>query len=196
MSADRRRAVTVAGHTGDLETVTGALDDVDPAVRAAALGALHRLGALDGSHLVDAIGDPSPTVRRRATQLSANRPGDAAPALVPLLADDDHGVAEVAAWALGERQPPEPGSAVALAVAARTHEDALVREAAVAALGALGDPDGLDAVLAALDERATIRRRAVIALAAFDGPAVDAALQRCLDDRDRQVRQTAEDLLA
>jgi hypothetical protein len=36
----------------------------------------------------------------------------------------------------------------------------------------------------------------VIALAAFEGPEVDAALRRALEDRDWQVRQAAEDLLA
>jgi hypothetical protein len=36
----------------------------------------------------------------------------------------------------------------------------------------------------------------VLALAPFDGDEVDAALQRALDDRDWQVRQAAEDLLA
>ena len=30
---------------------------------------------------------------------------------------------------------------------------------------------------------------------AYDGPEVEAALRRALDDRDRQVRQAAEDLL-
>jgi hypothetical protein len=35
----------------------------------------------------------------------------------------------------------------------------------------------------------------VLALAAFEGPEVDAALRRALGDRDRQVRQAAEDLL-
>jgi HEAT repeat protein len=75
------------------------------------------------------------------------------------------------------------------------HSDPLVREAAVAALGALGDPDGLEAVLAACRDKAPIRRRAVLALAAFEGPEVDAALRAALDDRDWQTRQAAEDLL-
>jgi len=70
-----------------------------------------------------------------------------------------------------------------------------VREAAVAALGALGDPDGLDAVLAACRDKPAVRRRAVLALAAFDGPEVEAALVAALDDHDRQVRQAARDLL-
>ena len=85
---------------------------------------------------------------------------------------------------------------VALAAVDGGHSDPLCREAAVAALGAIGDPDGLVAVLGALDDKPANRRRAAAALAAFEGPEVDAALQRCLDDRDWQVRQVAEDLLA
>jgi HEAT repeat protein len=72
----------------------------------------------------------------------------------------------------------------------------LCRESAVAALGAIGDPTGLPAILAALDDKPAVRRRAAVALAAFTGPSVEAALRRCLDDRDWQVRQVAEDLLA
>jgi HEAT repeat protein len=74
------------------------------------------------------------------------------------------------------------------------HDDALVREAAVAALGAIGDPAGLPAILAALEDKATVRRRAILALAPFEGAAVDAALERGRTDRDWQVRQAAEDL--
>jgi HEAT repeat protein len=69
-----------------------------------------------------------------------------------------------------------------------------VREAAVAALGAIGDPAGLEAILTATRDKPAVRRRAVLALAPFDGPAVDAALQEALGDRDWQVRQAAEDL--
>jgi len=70
-----------------------------------------------------------------------------------------------------------------------------VREAAVAAMGAIGDERSVPAIIAALDDRPTIRRRAVLALAPFGGDDVDAALQKALADRDRQVRQAAEDLL-
>ena len=87
-------------------------------------------------------------------------------------------------------------SLVELASAGSGHPDPLCREAAVAALGAIGDPAGLPAVLAALEDKPAVRRRAAVALAAFDGPDVEAALRRCLDDRDWQVRQVAEDLLA
>lgn len=190
-----RRAVAIAGHTGDVDTArAGAVHD-DPRIRATAIGALDRLGQLDDATLAAALEDPDADVRRRAVTAAASRPGTGPPSLVPLLADDDATVAETAAWACGERQPPEPDVAVALADVATGHPEHLVREAAVAAIGAVGDERGLDAVLAALGERATIRRRAVVALAAFEGERVEAALHAALDDRDRQVRQAAEDLL-
>lgn len=194
--ARRRRDAAVAGHTGDEATARRLLDDDDPKVRATALAALDRLGVLGDDELAAALGDPAPGVRRRALSLVASRPGDRAPAALHLLDDADPVVAETAAWAAGERQPPEDGAAAALARLATEHPEHLVREAAVAAIGAVGDPVGLPAVLAALGERATLRRRAVLALAAFEGPEVDAALHQALGDRDRQVRQAAEDLVS
>ena len=192
--AARRRAVAVAGHTGDVETARQALDDPDPGVRSTALGALDRLGRLDAEVLGRALADEVTTVRRRALSLATRLPGDQPPATLHLLDDPDPVVAETAAWTVGERQPPEAGAGPALARVATGHPEHLVREAAVAALGAVGDPTTLPAVLAALEERATIRRRAVVALAAFEGPEVDEALVRAAGDRDRQVRQIAEDL--
>lgn len=199
MSADpsrRRRAAAIAGHTGDEATARELLADADPKVRATALAALDRLGALGGEDLGAALADADAGVRRRALTLVAARPGDSGPSALALLDDDDPVVAETAAWTAGEREPPEPGAAAALARLATEHPEHLVREAAVAALGAIGDPVGLPAVLAALTERATLRRRAVVALAAFEGPEVEAALRRALHDRDRQVRQAAEDLVS
>ena len=76
----------------------------------------------------------------------------------------------------------------------------LVRESAVAALGALGDERGLDAMLAGTSDKPAIRRRAVLALAPFvdpdhagppRSPPRSAAPST---DRDWQVRQAAEDL--
>ncbi len=75
-----------------------------------------------------------------------------------------------------------------------------MREAAVAALGAIGDDRGLDAILAATADRPAIRRRAVLALAPFVAPDHDraadvaAALARATSDHDWQVRQAAEDI--
>jgi HEAT repeat protein len=188
---DKRRRAAVAGHEGDVATARELWADPDGAVRAAALGALARAGALEPALLAAALDDDTSAVRARALELAAAHPGGT---LVPRLADEPS-LAEAAAFALGERRPVEAGAVDALAAMAADHADALCREAAVAALGAIGDPRGLPAVLRALDDKATVRRRAVIALAPFDGPDVDAALQRAAGDRDRQVRQAAEDQL-
>ena len=192
--AERRAAVAEAGHTGDRATALAARSDPDPGVRATALGALRRLGTLSPADLLVALADPSPIVRRRAAEeVAADDPGPTV-SLLGLLDDPDPTVIEVAAWGCGERTPPEPGAVAALTRLV-DHDDALVREAAVASLGAIGDPAGLPAILAATRDRATVRRRAVIALAPFDGPEVDAALERATTDRDWQVRQAAEDPL-
>jgi HEAT repeat protein len=193
----RRREVGLAGHRGDVAAAEAAVADEDPGVRATALGALARAGGLTAGHLVAALRDPSPEVRRRAAEETARCPPSVRRdvTLVPLLGDTDALVVEAAAFALGELDPPEPESVDALIALARGSDDALLREAAVAALGSLGDPAGRDAVLAATTDVSTVRRRAVLALAAFEGPEVEAALQRLTTDRDRQVRQWAEDLL-
>ena len=118
--------------------------------------------------------------------------------LLALLDDVEPFVAETAAWALGEAVWAGRTRArvvTALTTTARTHRDPLVRESAVAALGAIGDARGLPAILTACGDRPPIRRRAVLALAPFDGPEVDAALEQALTDPDWQVRQAAEDLL-
>jgi HEAT repeat protein len=112
-----------------------------------------------------------------------------------MLGDSEVTVAVAAAWAIGELAAPgRTGAVGALAHTATGHADPLAREAAVAALGALGDPAGLSAILAACGDQPAIRRRAVLALAPFEGPAVDAALATARRDRDWQVRQAAEDL--
>jgi HEAT repeat protein len=182
-------------------------------VRAAALGALVRTGDHGAADLIGALGDDDPGVRRRAAELSGRWATTArldprlVEALVRTTGDGDALVAEAAAWALGEDGAAIPGpgegrgdgpgddAVAALSRMAAGHPDPLCREAAVAALGARGDPDGLPAVLGALDDRPALRRRAAVALAAFDDPRAEAGLRRCLNDRDWQVRQVAEDLL-
>jgi HEAT repeat protein len=193
-ASHRRRAVARAGHVDDEETARAGLTDADARVRATAIGALERLGTLTAADVAEALRDPDTLVRRRAVEACARVRGDAPPSLLPALADDDPALVEVAAWASGEREPPEPGVVAVLAQLATEHPDALVREAAVAALGSIGDDAGRTAVLAALGDKATVRRRAVLALAPFEGDDVDAALAAAREDRDWQVRQAAEDL--
>ncbi len=191
-AAARRRSAARAGHRGDEDTARALVADPDAAVRSTALAALARLGRVRIAEVRAALGDTDPAVRRRACEVAAAIP---AVDLLPLLADGDSTVVEVAAWALGERGRADGAVVAALAGVAGSHADPLCREAAVAALGAVGHADGLSAILAATADKPAIRRRAVIALAPFDGPEVVAALHRALDDRDWQVRQAAEDLL-
>jgi HEAT repeat protein len=201
-SAERRRAAAVAGHTGDEKTAREALGDPASDVRASALGALARMGALQRNDVALALADPGADVRRRACDL-AGRLHMAALAgqLCEALADGSAAVVEAACYALGEfeelaGQPGTEAMVVARVVAvAASHQEPLCREAAVAALGGLGSSAGLGAVLAALEDKPAIRRRAVVALAAFEGEDVEAALERAALDSDWQVRQTAEDLL-
>ncbi len=189
-----RRAAAVAGHTGDEATARGLLagaGDSSPGVRATALAALVRMGAATDADVVAALADPAVEVRRRACEVAV---AHAAVDLRSLLADVDPLVVEAAAWALGERGADAAGAVDALVAVAGRQPDPLCREAAVAALGAIGDVRGLPAILAATSDKPAVRRRAVIALAPFDGPEVDAALLRARADRDWQVRQAAEDL--
>lgn len=185
----------MAGHLDDALTARSARIDPSPPVRVAALGALDRLGLLATADLGDALEDRSPLVRRRACELCATRAETGAHRLPAMLGDDDATVVEAACFALGELGSPSGSEAVpALAGVVTTHEDPLCREAAVAALGAIGDASALPAILAATTDKAAVRRRAVLALAPFDGAEVDAALARAGSDRDWQVRQAAEDL--
>jgi HEAT repeat protein len=191
---ERRRAAALSGHVGDEAAARVALSDDAPSIRVTALGALDRLGALTDADLRAALADPAPAVRRRGCELAGARP---AVDISAALGDGDSSVVEMAAWSMGERgERSAVPTLAALAAAGSGHSDPLCRESAVAALGAIGDPTGLPAILAALDDKPAVRRRAAVALAAFAGPSVEAALRRCLDDRDWQVRQVAEDLLA
>lgn len=190
--ASRRRAA-LAGHQGDERAARALLAHADGAVRATALGALARLGTATRADVDHAVLDSSPAVRRRACAVAV-AVGDAH--VSALLDDVDPSVVEAAAWALGELAHAAAAVVAALGATATGHHDPLCREAAVAALGALGDTRGLPAILRATTDKPAVRRRAVVALAPFEGPDVEAALRRACADRDRQVRQAAEDLLA
>ena len=210
---ERRRDAAAAGHAGDAAGARLHLGDNDPMVRSSALRALDRAGGLAARELEAALADPAPAVRMTALDLAAGRGDVPVAATAARLGDDDRRVVEAAAWACGERVSATDaadgatanglggaaGSGTADVVAAlvevaRSHDDPLCRESAIAALGAIGDPAGLATILAGLDDKPEVRRRAVIALAPFDGPEVDAALLRATTDRDKQVRAAASEL--
>ncbi len=186
-----RREVAVAGHTGDMDTARAGQMSPDPDVRATSLGALQRLGALDSDTLRGSLTDDAVVVRRTAAELAAQHPDVD---LVPATHDADMSVVEMACWACGEHESDRDAVVDRLIELTTGAEDALVREAAVAALGAIGDERAVPAIVEATGDKPAVRRRAVLALAPFDGDAVDAALDRALSDRDWQVRQAAEDL--
>jgi HEAT repeat protein len=185
------------------ERAHSALDHPHPDVRVSAIGALARIGTLSTDDVRRLSHDPSPSVRRRAVEATATliQDGHGTPTMLEGLLEalgDDPAVTEIAAFAIGEFGPEVPeitGPAVAvLEQVASEHPESLCREAAIAALGALHQGRGV--VLEALKDKATVRRRAVLALAPFVGSDVDAALDRAITDRDWQVRQAAEDLIA
>lgn len=188
----RRRQVAVAGHGGDEAVARRGLSDPAGDVRATALGALVRMGRLTDTDIKAALSDPSSAVRRRACEVSV---GFDVAEITGVLVDPEPLVVEAACFALGEGGSAMGERAVAaLSVVATDHQDPLCREAAVAALGAIGDRAGIPAILAGLSDKPAVRRRAVLALAPFDGPEIDEALAKARTDRDWQVRQAAEDL--
>jgi len=193
--SEARRLVIVAGHTGDAGTARAGTAHPEAAVRAAALGALARLGELGADELAAFLApdrEPSAVVRRRAAEIAARFPDVA---LGPVLDDPEWDVVEMACWSLGEHEVADDATLQRLIELATGHEEALVREAAVAALGAIGDSRGLPAILAGTRDKAPVRRRAAVSLAPFDEPEAEDALRALLEDRDWQTRQIAEDLL-
>ena len=197
IAAMARDGGSVGGHADEL------LDTLhhagDPRLRIAALGALLR-GA---NHTIRrrawraGAGATDRGVRLRAAELTPQLTAPAPSVLVQLMADPDELVADAACFAAGEVIWPDAQRAriVRALTTAAAHTDPLVRESAVAALGAISDPAGLPAILAGCTDRPTVRRRAVLALAPFDGPEVESALQAALTDSDWQTRQAAEDLV-
>lgn len=190
--SELRADIILAEADEDVTALQAARTNSDHTKRVAALGALARLAVLTTPELQTALQDPHSSVRCRAIELSIDQPNID---IAELLNDSDDVVVETAAWALGERGPTDAATLAKLCSVASDHEVSICREAAVAALGAIGDPAGLAAILTAMSDRAPVRRRAVLALAPFDSDEVTAALHSALEDRDRQVRQAAEDLL-
>jgi len=191
--AAKRLEIIEAGFSGDENLVRAALSHASGDVRSSALSSLHRLHVLSATELGAHVGDVSEIVRRNVAQIAANFVGVD---VVPLLTDSDVFVAEMAAWALGERGNTTDVELFGLIDASENALEPLVREAATASLGAIGDIRGLPAVLRACTDKPAIRRRAVLALAPFEGSDVDAALENALTDRDWQVRQNAQDMIS
>ena len=185
--------VLLASHEGNSELLCAAFTHANDHVRSLALHGLFKNTVLTDEHIRRAEVDPSRLVRHRLAQLGAVEPRIN---LSTLLHDVDFAVAETAAWSLGERVDVTPEEFALLLEGGADHDHAIVRESCIAALGAIGDPRAVPVILQGCADKPAVRRRAILALAPFDGPEVTAALEKALLDRDWQVRQAAEDLLA
>jgi HEAT repeat protein len=171
------------------------LEASDARQRVLALRAASRRTLLTDADWRRAMDDPVAAVRREALALLAYQEmsdTDVLEDVVRALSDDDPLVVDAAAFALGEHD--YVNGVDALSEVAQHHDDARCREAAVAALGVLGDDRGRAAVLGALEDKPPVRRRAIVALTNFEGPDIDAALERAAEDRDWQVRAAVDQL--
>jgi HEAT repeat protein len=169
--------------------------DGDVRRRVLALRGLVRRSLMTDQLWRDSFSDDEPTMRREAVQQFAyvtDVDTTLLDTVSSMLADSDDLVAEGAAFALGEHNYTE--AVDPLCVAARTHDDARVREAAIAALGVLGDDRARSTIIEALSDKAPIRRRAIVALANYEGPDIEAALDGAGEDRDWQVRAAVTQL--
>lgn len=102
-------------------------------------------------------------------------------------------VVEFGAYVAGELE--DPVLVPKLIELAEEHEEPLVRESALASLGAIGDQRALPVVLRALSSKNVyLRRRALVVSVAFESEEIDAAVEALRDDRDAQIRQLFVDL--
>ncbi len=188
------RAGFDVGGSDDAVLFAGLVDDV-PRHRVIALRSATRRAIMGTQQWTAALRDEDVEVRREALSLLAYENGLGTEVLEQMrTALDDHDalVVDAAVFALGEHHVTDVVERIA--DIARHHEDPRCRESAVAALGALGDDRGRDAILAALDDKAPVRRRAIVALSNFVGPDIDEALVAAANDRDWQVRAAVDQL--
>ena len=197
--SERLTELVRAGFATDAESARRVLDSLDARdarERVLALRVAAGRDLLDTPAWCRGLADDDPSVRREALVAVAEGGGDAEvlDAVLDRLGDPDPLVVEGAAFALGERRYDSALERLIELVA--HHNDPRCREAAVVALGAIGDDRGLAAVIGALEDKPAVRRRAVVALANFEGPDVDDALARAREDNDWQVRSAVDRLEA
>jgi HEAT repeat protein len=218
----RGPAASALGRIGDaraVEPLIGALNDMRVCVAAAE--ALVRIGAPAAAPLVATLRDRAEVVRNAAAEALIVQIG--APAFGPLMAalrDEQEAVRQSAADML-DRLTWAPDSAEAaatywagrnqwarcvqlgapavgaLAVATRTWQGTESRCGATEALGQIGDARAIDALAAAMKDRAAdVRKCAVAGLGrTVDARAVE-PLIAATKDRVEEVRRAAEDALA
>lgn len=194
------RQVALAAHDGNTDLLGSYVDSDEEIVRAAAVRGLwecthgsptdpepvllmlHQLmGNERTTHVLVAVGETFATRHGILCQ--------------QLLDHADPRVVEAGCFAAAQLAPSASHLVDRLEGLASTHEDDLVRESAIAALGAYGLPRSTSIVIAATSDKVYVRRRAIVALSAFEGDDVEDALRAATADRDAQTRALAEDIL-
>ena len=151
--------------------------------------------AVRAAELVSPIGyllatDPDPRVRGEAAEVLGYAGSAAIEALDRAREDSDDLVVEAVATAYGE--VGETDAVGWLAQEAVGSESRLIREAAVAALGAIGDDRAIPVLLdLVVNGPPQVRRRCVVALTVFDDPGIEPALEAAVRDRNPGVREAA-----
>ncbi|GMQ92530.1 MAG: hypothetical protein BMS9Abin12_0006 [Acidimicrobiia bacterium] len=168
------------------------LDHEDPVLRRMATTALSResSNAMFDS-IVALLEDTDGSVRAAAAEKLGVCGRRALEHLAEAAGDPEPKVREAVATAYGELADP---SAIGWLVEVGNNDtDRTVKEAAVAALGAVGDDAAIDPLLGFIASGPPqVRRRAIAAITVFDDPRIEPAIQRATFDRNPGVRETAE----
>jgi HEAT repeat protein len=172
-----------------IPTLIGALTgDQYSGIRWKAVEALTKIGSDSVPSLVEVLKNPDPDIRWKAA-VALGEIGDhrGISPLVDLLGDSDRFVRSRAAYALVHIGPP----AVPSLTEALNHPDASVRLGAVGALGKIGDPQAISALVDALGDRSPdVRQEAISALSSQGERAIPLLSER-LHDPDRFIRRRA-----
>jgi HEAT repeat protein len=164
----------------------------DPILRRMATTALSPSRAHENREALAALTqDDDPSLRAAAAEKLGSCGSEALKTLSTLEHDPDPTVREALATAYGEIDSPD--TVPWLADAARDDSDRHVKEAATAALGAVGDNAGLETLLLLInDGPPQVRRRAIAAITVFDDERVEPVIRRAALDRNPGVREAAE----
>ena len=192
----RRTAALSLGKIGRIEAtraLVGELTDTDSQVREASAWALGNLGEevtdLAGPALANLLWDSVADARATAARaLGQMRPSGALVAIIlKAVHDSNPGTRLAGVQALGWLESPVSFKTL---IQALKDPDSRVRQAAVAALGELGDVRAAPFLIERLssDREAGVRSEAVFRLGTLDGPAALQALQAAIRDTDPRVR--------
>jgi HEAT repeat protein len=164
----------------------------DPVLARIATTALTPSQAFENMKALTALTqDADPSLRASAAEKLGSCGSEALETLSGLEYDPDPTVRECLATAYGEIDSAD--AVPWLSSAARDDSDRHVKEAATAALGAIGNNAGLETLLLLInDGPPQVRRRAIAAITVFDDERVEPAIRRAALDRNPGVREAAE----